>query len=109
MATQRRRHRSVHQPRSLWPGRAGCVLVLGGVVALGLWRPAAEVDVDRLSQGQDARVCSFMDAIAALALVGISPPPDPTPEDVAAVHRVNAQLAQVREHLRSLDGMEGCR
>lgn len=58
---------------------------------------------------QDERVCDFLDALASLAFVGISPPIDPTPEDMMATRRANAQLAQVREHVRSLDGMETCR
>ena len=82
---------------------------IAGVVALGLCRPPVEVDLGGTAPAQDERVCAFLDAIAALAFVGISPPPDSTPEDVIAVRRANAQLAQVREHLRSLDGMESCR
>ncbi len=78
-------------------------------MALGVWRPPSPVDVDRLSQVQDERVCSFLNAIVTLAFVGISPPIDPTPEDMMATQRANAQLAQVREHVRSLDGMESCR
>jgi len=42
-------------------------------------------------------VCALVRTVTDLAFVGISPEPDATPEDFAAVQRANAQLAQVRE------------
>jgi hypothetical protein len=71
------------------------------VVALGVWRPAAPVDVDRMAQVQDERVCLFVDAFLSVALVGISPPPDASPEDFIATVRINARLAQMGETLRA--------
>lgn len=97
---QRRRYRPVHPPRVLWSARIACALALVGVLALGVWRPAAPVDVDRLTQMQDQRVCLFVDALLDVALVGVSPPPDSTPEDFRATVRVNTRLAQMRETLR---------
>jgi hypothetical protein len=85
----------------MWAGRAGCAIAIGGVVALGVWRPAAPVDVDRLAQVQDRRMCVALDAILDVAFVGISPPPDASPEDFAATVRINARLAQMRETLRA--------
>ncbi len=69
-------------------------------MALGVWRPPAPVDVDRLTQVQDRRVCLFVDAILDVAFVGVSPPPDATPEDFAATVRINGRLSQMRETLR---------
>jgi hypothetical protein len=71
-------------------------------LALGLYRPAAEVDVDRLTQAQDRRVCVMLDTIAAIAFQGITLPPDPTAEDVRAVRDANTQLAQLAEQVQGL-------
>ena len=68
---------------------------------MGVWRPPAPVDVDRLAQVQDERVCLFVDALLDVALVGISPPPNGTAEDFAATVRINARLAQMGETLRT--------
>lgn len=104
----RRRHRSVHQQR--WTVRAVCAVAIGGCVALGVWRPPAPVDVDRLAQVQDYRVCIAIDAIMALAYQGVSPPIDASPEEMAAVRTVNAELAQLREQVRGLPSVRemGC-
>lgn len=86
----------------MWAGRAGCAIAIGGVVALGVWRPAPAVDVDRLAQVQDERLCVVLDTIAALAFQGITPPLDPTAEDIRAVKYANTQLAQLAEQVRGL-------
>lgn len=80
----------------------GCAIAISGVVALGVCRPPPPVDVDRLSQTQDDRMCVVLDAITALAFQGIPPPPDPTTEDVRAVRYVNAQLGQLAEQVRGM-------
>lgn len=74
-------------------------------------RPPVEVEVGRTPEEQDQRVCAFFDAVAELAFQGLSPPLDATPERVDAVREVNADLAQVRERLWSLDIVKemGCR
>jgi hypothetical protein len=79
-------------------------------MALGVWHPPAPVDVDRLTEAQDRRVCALVDSLLAAAFLGVSPPPDATPEDFRAVQRVNAQLAQLREQMKSLDVVKelGC-
>lgn len=79
-------------------------------MALGVWRPAAPVDVDRLTSAQDRRVCIALDAIVAFAYQGISPPIDASPEEMAAVRSVNAELAQLRELVRELPSVReiGC-
>jgi hypothetical protein len=79
-------------------------------VALGVWRPPAPVDVDRLAQVQDERVCALVETLAALTFEGIAPPMNGTPEDYAAVQRANAQLAQRRESIMGLSGLRemGC-
>lgn len=82
--------------------RTGCALAIGGVVALGVWRPAPAVDVDRLARVQDERLCLVIDAITALAFQGITPPDDPTAEDVRAVRDANVQMAQLAEQVRGL-------
>lgn len=69
-------------------------------MALGLCRPPPPVDVDRLSQTENRRVCAFIDGFLDVALIGISPPPDASPEDFAATVRINARLAQMGETLR---------
>lgn len=71
-------------------------------MALGVWRPPAPVDVDRFTQVQDDRLCIVLDAIAALAFQGITPPTDPTAEDIRAVRDANAQLGQLAEQVRGL-------
>lgn len=71
-------------------------------MALGVWRPAPSVDVDRLAQVQDQRMCVVLDTIAALAFQGITPPEDPTTEDIRAVRDVNTQLAKLAEQVRGL-------
>lgn len=79
-------------------------------MALGVWRPAPPVDVDRLTQAQDERMCAALDTIAALAFQGITLPPDPTAEDVRAVRDANTQLAQMAEQVRGIRATrEGCR
>lgn len=47
-------------------------------------------------------MCVVLDTIAALAFQGITPPPDPTAEDIRAVTYANAQLAQLAEQVRGL-------
>ncbi len=69
-------------------------------MALGVLRPPAPVDVDRLSEVQDRRVCLFVDAILDVAFIGVSPPPDASPADFDATVRINARLAQMRDTLR---------
>ncbi len=69
---------------------------------MGLCRPPSPVDVDRLTQVQDDRLCIVLDAIAALAFQGITPPADPTAEDIRAVRDANTQLAQLAEQVRGL-------
>jgi histidine ammonia-lyase len=71
-------------------------------VALGVYRPPPPVDVDRLAQVQDERLCVVLDTIAALAFQGITLPPDPTTEDIRAVRDANTQLAQLAEQVRGL-------
>lgn len=100
---QRRRYRPVHPPRVLWSARIACALAFVGVLALGVYRPPPPVDVDRLTQVQDERVCAFVDALLDVAFVGVSPPPDSTPEDFAATVRINTRLAQMGETLRTSD------
>lgn len=75
-----------------------------GAVVVGTCHPS------RPSPGQDRRTCAYLDAIMATAFLGVSPPPDATPEDFAATLRVNAELAQLREQLRGSDLMKeaGC-
>jgi hypothetical protein len=82
--------------------RAFCGIAIGGVVAMGVQRPPPPVDVDRLTQAQDERLCDVLDAIAAFAFQGITPPPDPTAEDMRAVVAANTQLAQLAERVRGL-------
>lgn len=76
-------------------------------MALGVYRPPPPVDVDRLTQAQDERVCAFVDALIDVAFVGMSPPagtgPDSGTEDFAATMRINARLAQMGETLRASD------
>lgn len=87
----------------MWAGRAGCAIAIGGVVALGVWRPEPPpLDVERFSQVQDERMCVVLDTIAALAFQGITPPADPTTEDMRAVIHANTQLAQLAEQVRGL-------
>ena len=79
-------------------------------MALGVFRPPAPVDVDRLAQVQDRRACLAIDAIMAFAYQGIAPPIDASPEEMAAVRSVNAELAQMREQVRGLPSVRemGC-
>jgi hypothetical protein len=63
-------------------------------------RPPPPVDVDRLTQVQDERLCLLVDAILDMAFVGVSPPPDASPEAFDATVRINGRLAQMRETLR---------
>lgn len=53
-------------------------------------------------------MCVVIDAFVAVATVGVSPPPDATPEDLRAATRVNAQLAQMSETLRQSVREMGC-
>ncbi len=80
--------------------RAGCAGVLVAVVVVGVRRPPSPVDIERLTEAQDRRVCVLVDAFLSLAVVGVSPPADATPEDFAATVRVNASLALIGETLR---------
>lgn len=77
-------------------------------MALGLYRPPAPVDVDRLTQAQDQRVCALVESFLDVALVGISAPSDPTPEDFAATVRINDALARMGETLRQSTREMGC-
>jgi hypothetical protein len=76
------------------------------VVVLGVRRPPPAVKVG--STAEDRRVCAVIDAFVAIATVGVSPPPDATPEDLRAASRVNAQLAQMSETLRQSVREMGC-
>lgn len=75
---------------------------------MGLCRPPAEVDVGSFTAVQDQRVCVLLDAIAALAFQGITPPADPTPEDVRATQDANARMAQLAEQVQGLRAREPC-
>lgn len=77
-------------------------------MALGVWRPPPPVDVDRLTEAQDQRVCVLASAVIDVALVGLSPPANSTPADMDAVSRVNVQLAQMSETLRQSVREMGC-
>jgi hypothetical protein len=106
---RRRRYRPVH-PRPPWLVRAGCAGALVGVVALGVRRPPPPVDVDSLTAAQDRRVCVVLDAVVAFATQGLAPPVDASPEELAAVRNVNADLAQMREVVQGLPSVRelGC-
>jgi hypothetical protein len=80
-----------------------CAAAVSGVLALALCRPPVEVDVGSAEEGEDARVCALVDSLLAVAFLGVSPPSDATPEDFRATQRVNAELAQLREQMQSLD------
>lgn len=75
---------------------------------MGVRGPPSPVDVDSLTAAQDRRVCTVIDTFLAVATVGISPPPDSTPEDFLATTRVNTQLAQMSETLRGSVRAMGC-
>jgi hypothetical protein len=79
-------------------------------VALGVWRPPAPVDVDRLTEVQDRRVCAVIETLAALAFAGVPPPSGGTTEEISAVQQVNAQLAQRRETIMGMTAVRemGC-
>ncbi len=72
-------------------------------MALGVYRPPSPVDVDRMAQVQDERMCRFVDAILDVAFIGVSPPPVASSEDFDATMRINGRLAQMRETLRASD------
>lgn len=72
-------------------------------MVLGLYRPPVEVGPGGAQEEANRRVCALADSLIAVAFLGVSPPPDATPEDFRAVQRVNAQLAQLREQMQSLD------
>ncbi len=46
-------------------------------------------------------MCRFVDALLDVAFVGVSAPPDASPEDFAASVRINLRLAQMGETLRT--------
>jgi hypothetical protein len=71
-------------------------------------RPSSALDVDSLTEAQDRRVCVLAESFLAVAFVGVSPPPDATPEDFAATVRINAALAQMSENLRESVREMGC-
>lgn len=103
----RRRYRPVHQ-RTPWLVRAGCAGAIVGVVALGARHPAPAVDVKSLTAAQDRRVCALAESFIDVALIGVSPPADPTPADMDAALRINAALAQMGETLRQSVREMGC-
>lgn len=70
---------------------------------MGLCRPPVEVDVGGVQEEENARVCALVDALLAVAFVGVSLPPEASPEDFRAANRVNAQLAQLREQMMGTD------
>lgn len=71
---------------------------------------AAPVDVAPLVEAQDRRVCVVLDAVTAFAFQGLAPPVDASPEELAAVRNVNADLAQMREMVQGLPSVRelGC-
>ncbi len=75
---------------------------------MGVRRPSPALDVDSITEAQDRRVCVLAESILAVAFVGVSPPPDATPEDFAATVRINAALAQMSENLRESVREMGC-
>lgn len=78
--------------------RAFCVATIAGVVTLGLYRPAPEVVVP-----YDAGICMALRVLAATALYDRLPRVD-TPEEVAAVAELNADLARVRGQILEVCG-----
>lgn len=79
-------------------------------MALGVQRPTVPVDVDRLTEVQDERLCAVIETVAALAFAGIPPPTGGTAEELTAVRQANAQLAQRREAIMGMDAVRemGC-
>lgn len=79
------------------------------VVTVSRCRPAP-VDVAPLAAAQDHRVCVVLDAVMAMAFQGVAPPVDASPEEMAAVRNVNADLAQMREQVQGLPSVRelGC-
>lgn len=77
-------------------------------MVLGVCRPTPPVDVDRLTQAQDRRVCALVESFLDVALVGISAPSDPSPEDFAATVRINDALSRMGETLRQSAREMGC-
>ena len=79
-------------------------------MALGLCRPPIEVEVGSTQEATTARVCALVDSLLSVAFVGLSAPPDATPEEFRAVTRVNARLAQMGETFRGSEPMRelGC-
>ena len=55
-------------------------------------------------------MCALVDSLLSVAFVGLSAPPDATPEEFRAVTRVNARLAQMGETFRGSEPMRelGC-
>lgn len=79
-------------------------------MALGLCRPPVAVEIGSAQEAENARVCALVDSLLSVALVGLSPPSDATPEEFRAVTRVNARLAQMGETFRGSGPMRelGC-
>ncbi len=76
---------------------------------MGVRRSPTPLDVEAITEAQDRRVCVVLDAVAALAFQGITPPVDATAEDVRAVREANMQLSQLAEQVRGIQaGTEGC-
>lgn len=46
---------------------------------------------------EQARVCAQVETFTRIVQVGVIPSPNPTPEEVAAVDRVNAMMRQLLE------------
>ena len=96
MAGHRRRHRSVHRHRSLWP-LATCIVALSGVVTVGIVHRPMPVS----PSSRDDRTCATVGVIIDTALGTMGNGRSPSPEYVQAVEQVNERLAALREGIRT--------
>lgn len=74
---------------------------------LYVYRPPVGVAT---SSAPDPQVCAVVESLLDVAFVGLSPPPESTPEDFAAVERINERLSQTADALRASEPMKelGC-
>ncbi len=97
-----RRQRRPLYPVRRWPVSIAAIAILVAVVALVWYRPPA-ASVAPMEAAQDRRLCQVIETVLALAGEGVPPPQNPTPAEVQATQRMNAELAQRRETIMGLD------
>lgn len=80
--------------------RAICAVSIGGVVALGVWRPPPVV----VESPGNSGICPALQIVAVATLYDRVPPPSAPPELEAFVTALNTEMSTVRNQIEESCG-----